>query len=77
MLFKDFLHSFDLNETNIVLCDENIEELRFYCPRDDDVDVLEIYSYFDVLEAYTSMHSYSKSFSVPCLVVSLDICGVD
>ena len=77
MLFKDFLISFDLDETNITICDEDIEELRFYCAHDDDLDVLEFYSYFDVLEAYTSMHSYRYSVSVPCLVVVLDICGMD
>lgn len=77
MLFKDFLISFDLDETNIVVCNEDIEELRFYCSKDDDLDILEIYSYFDVLEAYTSMHSYRYSVSVPCLVVVLDIFGMD
>lgn len=77
MLFKDFLISFDLDETNITICDEDIEELRFYCANDDDEDVLKFYSNFDVLEAYTSMHSYRYSVSVPCLVVVLDIFSVD
>ena len=75
MLFKDFLISFDLDETNITICDVDIEELRFYCAHDDDVDILEFYSYFDVLEAYVSMHCYRYSVSVPCIVVVLDIYG--
>ena len=75
MLFKDFLMSFDLDETNIVICCENTDELSFYCSHDDDVDVLELYSYFDVMKAYTSMHSYRYSVSIPCLFVVLDIYG--
>mgnify|MGYP001852269728 CR=1 FL=1 len=78
MLFKDFITLFDLDETNITIRND-IEELRFYCSNDyylDDLDdLLELYSHFDVLEAYTSMHSYRYSVSVPCLVVVLDFFG--
>lgn len=73
MLFKDFLISFDLDETNIVVCDNDFEELKFYCSFDDDVEDLFIYDTFRVLSSHVGMHSYRYSVSIPCIFVSLDV----
>lgn len=73
MLFKDFLMFFDLDETNIVICDNNFDELKFYCSSDDDEEDLFLYDTFGVLGAYTGMYSYRYSVSVPCLFVSLAV----
>lgn len=77
MLFKDFLNLFNLNETNISICDVTIEEYSFYCSKDDDVDILELYIHFDVIDSYVSMHSYRYGVFIPCLVVILDFFGDD
>lgn len=73
MLFKDFLSSFDLDKTNIFICDDIFDGLKFYCSSDDDKEELFLYDTFEVLCAYTGMYSYRYSVSVPCLFVSLAV----
>lgn len=73
MLFKDFLTLFDLNRTNIVICDNVFDELKFYYSVDDDKDDLFIYDTFKVLFSYVGMRSYGSFVSVPCLFISLDV----
>ena len=73
MLFKDFLMFFDLDKTNIVICDNCFDEMKFYCSTDDDVEDLFLYDTFRVLGAYIGMHLYRYSVFIPCLFVSLEV----